>query len=162
MRKTAGISLLLLIFLSLCLITFSLLSLSGATADQKLSQKGAERTARYYETVSKANKILAFVDQYFLHQDIHMNVAFADVLSTEFTDSSFVFTQKDDLSTLTFKVPLTGNSTQLLQVILSFESELQEGDPFYQIISWQIINNSDWTPDQSQNLMRTKEFTPSF
>lgn len=62
MRKTTGISLILLIFLSLCLITFSLLSLSGATADERLSQKAADRTTEYYAAVSAANEVLAEID----------------------------------------------------------------------------------------------------
>ncbi|MCD8337862.1 MAG: hypothetical protein LUD18_11475 [Lachnospiraceae bacterium] len=62
MKRTAGISLMLLIFLSLCLITFSLLSLSGATADEKLSQKAANRTTVYYEAVTAANEILDEID----------------------------------------------------------------------------------------------------
>ncbi|MCD7765459.1 MAG: hypothetical protein LUH53_02945, partial [Lachnospiraceae bacterium] len=62
MKKTAGISLMLLIFLSLCLITFSLLSLSGATADAKLAQNSAERTTEYYAAVSEANEILNEID----------------------------------------------------------------------------------------------------
>ncbi|MCC8065672.1 MAG: hypothetical protein LIO94_01020 [Clostridiales bacterium] len=62
MKKTTGISLMLLIFLSLCLITFSLLSLSGASADQNLSQKAADRTTEYYAAVTTANEILDKID----------------------------------------------------------------------------------------------------
>ncbi|MCD7954548.1 MAG: hypothetical protein LUG93_02075 [Lachnospiraceae bacterium] len=62
MKRTAGISLMLLIFLSLCLITFSLLSLSGANADEKLSQNSADRTTEYYAAVTEANEILSEVD----------------------------------------------------------------------------------------------------
>lgn len=63
MRKTTGISLMLLIFLSLCLMIFSLLSLSGAAADEKLSRKAANRTTEYYAAVSTANKMLAEIDE---------------------------------------------------------------------------------------------------
>ncbi|MCC8045126.1 MAG: hypothetical protein LIP12_06460 [Clostridiales bacterium] len=62
MKRTAGISLMLLIFLSLCLITFSVLSLSGANADEKLSQKSADRTTEYYAAVTEANEILSEID----------------------------------------------------------------------------------------------------
>lgn len=62
MRKTSGVSLMLLIFLSLCLITFSLLSLSGATADETLSQKSADRTTQYYAAVTSANEIISRID----------------------------------------------------------------------------------------------------
>lgn len=64
MRKTTGISLILLIFLSLCLLTFSLLSLSGALADERLSQKAADRTTEYYAAVSAAHKNLAEIDAF--------------------------------------------------------------------------------------------------
>lgn len=62
MKRTAGISLMLLIFLSLCLITFSVLSLSGANADEKLSQKSADRTTEYYAAVTRANEVLSEID----------------------------------------------------------------------------------------------------
>lgn len=77
MRKTTGISLILLIFLSLCLMTFSLLSLSGATADERLSQKAANRTTEYYAAVNAANEILADID-----------AALADYLTEAASDES--------------------------------------------------------------------------
>lgn len=66
MRKTSGISLLLLIFLSLCLIIFSLLSLSESTADLNLNRKSADRTTEYYAAVTRANEILAQIDEQLL------------------------------------------------------------------------------------------------
>ena len=48
MRRTSGLPLLILIFVSLCLITFSLLSVSESRADQTLVEKMAERTTTYY------------------------------------------------------------------------------------------------------------------
>ena len=62
MRKTSGLSLLLLIFLSLCLVTFSLLSVSESSADRKLSEKAAQHTTDYYHALSEANEILAKID----------------------------------------------------------------------------------------------------
>lgn len=62
MRKTSGLSLLLLIFLSLCLITFSLLSVSESSADRKLSTKAADRTIEYYVANTNANERLAEID----------------------------------------------------------------------------------------------------
>ncbi len=62
MRRTSGISLMLLIFLSLCLIIFSLLSVSGAVADQTLSRQAADRTTEYYAAVTSANELLSRID----------------------------------------------------------------------------------------------------
>ena len=44
MRRTSGLSLLILIFVSLCLITFSLLSVSESRADQALGENMEART----------------------------------------------------------------------------------------------------------------------
>ena len=67
MKRTSGISLMLLIFLSLCLIVFSLLSLSGATADETLSKKAADRTTEYYHASSSANALIADIDHQLAH-----------------------------------------------------------------------------------------------
>lgn len=63
MRKTSGFSLLLLIFLSLCLVTFSLLAASESAADRRLSEKSADRTTAYYEANTEANRRLAEIDE---------------------------------------------------------------------------------------------------
>lgn len=192
MRKTTGLSLLLLIFLSLCLITFSLLSFSGATADEKLSQKAADHTTEYYQMVSRANEILNFIDAqmklfladvtatdhgasadnlesnqnsifepeqlwFEICEAIHTDSVFADTLSTNFTDLSFVFAEKDGIPVLFFEVSTIETSDQVLQVTLEFSRPEKETDPLYHITCWQIVNTSDWTPDQSQNLMRMTE-----
>lgn len=62
MRRTSGLSLLILIFVSLCLITFSLLSVSESRADQALGEKMAARTTTYYEANTKANQLLSKID----------------------------------------------------------------------------------------------------
>ena len=62
MRRTSGLPLLILIFVSLCLITFSLLSVSESRADQTLGEKMAARTTTYYEANTKANQLLSKVD----------------------------------------------------------------------------------------------------
>lgn len=62
MRRTSGISLMLLIFLSLSLIIFSLLSLSGAVADRTLSTQAADRTTEYYAAVTEANNLISQID----------------------------------------------------------------------------------------------------
>ena len=62
MRRTSGLPLLILIFVSLCLITFSLLSVSESRADQTLGEKMAARTTTYYEANTKANQLLSKID----------------------------------------------------------------------------------------------------
>ena len=71
MRRTSGLPLLILIFVSLCLITFSLLSVSESRADQTLGEKMAARTTTYYETntpiiLVSSPKILSSFSDHFL------------------------------------------------------------------------------------------------
>lgn len=48
-----GITLVILIFMNLCLITFSMLSLQNAVADKRLTEKTATYTTAYYDAVSR-------------------------------------------------------------------------------------------------------------
>ena len=57
-----GSSSLLIVFLVLCLATFSILSLSSAKSDYTLSERLAEHKNQYYEASSKAESVLDKVD----------------------------------------------------------------------------------------------------
>lgn len=96
MRKTTGISLLLLIFLSLSLLIFSLLSYSGAQADARLSQKAADHTTEYYQMTDKANQILAFIDMQLCAE---IKAVSADA-QTEISDTSKTKQSSHDTSVL--------------------------------------------------------------
>jgi|GEM_PF-897909 len=52
----------LLIFVSLALVSFSILSFQSANADLKLTNKAANYTSKYYESVHMANAYLAEKD----------------------------------------------------------------------------------------------------
>lgn len=58
----AGTSYLLVIFVILCLVTFAVLSLSGAQKDQKNVQKLADRQTAYCRANSEAAKMLKEID----------------------------------------------------------------------------------------------------
>ena len=49
---------LLMIFIVLCLVAFSALSLSGAVSDRQYSQKIARHNTEYYEASAQATGIL--------------------------------------------------------------------------------------------------------
>ena len=149
MRKTSGISLMVLIFLSLCLITFSLLSLSGATADETLSQKAADRTTEYYEAVTAANQLLAKIDMelagYLKETESAYLEACADI-SNALPDVSW------EDGKILFSVPV--NDKQILQVELTVAYPRNESDTLYQITAWETVNTGEWTADRSQNVFR--------
>ena len=57
-----GSSLLLVIFLVLCLVTFATLSLSSARSDYSFSSRAAQRRTDYYQACNVAEDALAQVD----------------------------------------------------------------------------------------------------
>ena len=56
---STGTTSIVLIFVMLSLLTFSVLSLVSAQANLRLSRKSADRTTAYYEAENQANDILA-------------------------------------------------------------------------------------------------------
>ena len=54
-----GISLLILIFMTLALLTFSVLSLENAVAVRRLSQKAADHTTAYYDAANRIQEQIA-------------------------------------------------------------------------------------------------------
>lgn len=148
-----GISLLLLIFLTLCLITFSLLSLSGASADENLSRKAADRTISYYEADSRANEILARTDNYLAEylkeaeESSDPEARYLELIG-ELPEKDSGYTLED--SSLSFSVPVTDD--QILQVSLELAYPENPDDTLYTITSWKIVNTREWTPDTHLNL----------
>ena len=53
-----GTASILLVFLTLCLASFAVLTLVNANADKRLSDKLAARTKAYYEAVSEAERFI--------------------------------------------------------------------------------------------------------
>lgn len=58
-----GISLIILIFMNICLAAFAVLSLENAVSDYSLSKKTATHTTQYYEAVNKVQEQLAKKNQ---------------------------------------------------------------------------------------------------
>lgn len=148
-----GISLLVLIFLSLCLITFSLLSLSGSFADRTLSEKAADRTKIYYQASNAANELLAAVDARlaeYLKQAENTSdpesayLELCSGLPLLIPDSTL---QENNFS---FSVPVTDD--QLLQVSIDLTYPDASAGSLYRITMWKVVNTADWQPDTTQNL----------
>ena len=57
-RLHAGTASILLVFVTLCLVSFAVLTLVNANADMRLSTRIAERTDAYYAAVSEAQRFL--------------------------------------------------------------------------------------------------------
>ena len=144
---TTGTSTLLLIFVSLCLLTFAVLSFLSARADQNLSRKTAERTSAYYEACNQAEDRLGKTDQMLekLWQETANEKAYFQAVRETFEDMDF----DEESRMLSFSVPLT--DTQVLTVTLKLRTP-ESGSTFYTISGWKTVNTAGWTADTRQNV----------
>lgn len=144
---TTGTSTLLLIFVSLCLLTFAVLSFLSARADQNLSRKTAERTSAYYEACNQAEDRLGETDRMLekIWQETANEKAYFQAVRETFEDMDF----DEENRMLSFSVPLT--DTQVLTVTLKLRTP-ESGSTFYTITGWKTINTAGWTADTRQNV----------
>lgn len=144
-----GSSSMLVVFIILCLVTFSVLSVASANSDWKYSEKIADRTTDYYEASNKAEELLSQIDSklkqtyesYPTSYDLQVPQALAAI---DGVDSS-------NFPSVSFSVPM--NDTQALAVSLLVQTPEKAGDTFYSITSWKEISTEVWEGDEPLNLM---------
>ena len=145
-----GSSLLLVIFLVLCLVTFATLSLSSARSDESFSRRMADRKTEYYEAAGKAEDLLAQIDQM-----LEQTASKGGQNSQKTLDFSGISPEihYDPVNTaVSYQVPI--NEKQALDVVLALNTgkdTAQSG--YYQIEKWQTVNTEKGESDDTLNLM---------
>lgn len=124
---STGTTSIVLIFVMLCMLTFSVLSLTSAQANLRLSRKSAERTQAYYEAENAANDVLL-----------------------EILDDMRGDTELPEGGHVAYQVPV--GEDQVLDVELTLYPDGQEGAP-YRIDRWQVESRYDWSSDEPLHLM---------
>ena len=170
-----GSSSLLVIFLVLCLVTFAILSLSGARSDYMFSEKLADHRKLYYEASARAEEIVDEIDR-ILSETVADNV-WASLYGPEASgeegteEIQAYFTgvgeavsgiQADEVllqvrqtekeCIISFQVPV-GNE-QALSVMLQV-TDYRENENYYEIKVWKTVNTRSWEGEQPLNLMPT-------
>ena len=136
--SSIGITSLVLIFVMLCLLTFSVLSLVTARADLRLSQKIAERTSAYYDAENRANDILLSV----------ISVFYQKLRERLDGQNGILFTGADSLE---YEVLL--DKEQLLSVSLEISYETYDDGSHYRILAWNTVSTHEWESDGSLPLL---------
>lgn len=147
-----GSASMLVIFIILCLVTFSVLSLASANNDRTYARNIADRTEQYYTTCNQAEETLAVIDSvltaaYRQYGDSYLRHA-EDSLHLAQVDFPLEFS---GFPVISFSVPL--NDTQELFVSLQLQVPSGDKNTLYQIISWKEISVEDWNHDEPLNLM---------
>ena len=116
-----GISLLILVFMTLALLTFSVLALENAVADKRLSQKAADHTTAYYAAADRIQEQIADRMQEAEEQDLAAGTQFS--FEEEVADGRM----------LTVSVVLTE----------------VDGEKGFDVTRWQLRSSDEWEADRS-------------
>lgn len=148
--SSIGITSLVLIFVMLCLLTFSVLSLVTARADLRLSQKNAERTSAYYDAENRANDILlsviSCIEEYKDSPDA--SIFYQKLRERLDGQNGILFTGADSLE---YEVLL--DKEQLLSVSLEISYETYDDGSHYRILAWNTVSTHEWESDGSLPLL---------
>lgn len=133
---TLGTSLMFVIFIILCMVLFSVLSLSNSIKDQHYSLKNAERTRAYYEANNKAEEYLSQIDH------ILSDASAPDILKNRLQDLNFItIATWDEFSDKTLSYTVSISDTEALEVVLAIHPQKETN---YTILSWKQISVCEW------------------
>lgn len=128
-----GTSSILFIFVTLCLISFSILSLASSLSDNKLSNKVYDYTISYSQACNEAYERLASFDES-LRATYDSGISRAGYFDAVGKKSSFA-------------VPFS--DIQTLEVEIRILYPENPGDAFYQITKWSVTTLGDLEYDDS-------------
>ena len=138
-----GFSSLLIIFVILCLVTFAILSLSAAAADDNRSRRAADRQTDYYAAVLEAEEICRDID------DLLSEGREAALETYSHGDISLTLSETDGIRSVSFLVP-AGESRHLEVALQLTEAG---ADHYYEILRWETGNDSEWQGDEGLTLL---------
>ena len=126
-KANIGSSSLILIFIVLCLVTFSVLSLGNAKREDALSQRSADSVQEYYRADAEGEKFLQLADQALLKGE---------------KGTLAPYLQSD---TGNYCTGVAMSAGQALRVELALDWEKKT----YEIQSWKVYHQEDYEIDQS-------------
>lgn len=159
-----SLSSLMVVFLVLCMGTFSILSLSSAKSDYTLSEKLAVHRTAYYEASGKAEQILSQIDtlleETYLssskvskdisRQDTYISDVFQLFQGYQVNETNVTAQNEENELILSYEVPL--DQEQALCVRLKVTDPANTAQ-YYDILTWQVISVTEWEGNDTVNLI---------
>ena len=141
-----GIISFLTIFVILCLVTFSVLSLSSAKSNQNMTEKSITHKTEYYELCNQGEAYLEKIDNqlYENYQNSSSQIQYFSLLENIKTIDSNIEINNQSLS---FDIII---NKQKLHVELNI---LYPGNQFYELKTWNIESSEKWQADQGLNIL---------
>lgn len=156
-----GSSLLLVIFLILCLVTFATLSLSSAQSDYNFSKKLADRKSDYYRASNQAELILDQIDGVLAETYADSSAAYYSTAEARLTKLILTGIEEHptletnfsaEIPTIAYAVPL--NEKQALSVILELPPINNSTEGYYRIEQWKVVSTKEWSGDNTLQLIQ--------
>ena len=155
-----GISLIILIFMNICLAAFAVLSLENAVSDYSLSKKTAKHTTQYYEAVNNVQEQLAKKNQELREK---AEIKTAETKSTEkkikvkTVKNMQKQSQKDIKKVAKSQIKLTESVSKSQQLVVTLQLDETGGYPQYHIQKWKLCSSDDWQADDSLDVYQSGE-----
>ncbi|MGN0483037.1 MAG: hypothetical protein ACI4HI_05765 [Lachnospiraceae bacterium] len=133
-----GYSMILFIFILLCFVSFSTLSLTAAQSDHKKTAQYAEQTSAYYECSNKAEEWVAQIDSILWRAYLRPNETenFTKTAAFLLTDEEESYIIKGEK--LFLQKTFSCGKHQDLFVELVVTIPTRKNQPLYQITSWKL------------------------
>lgn len=156
-----GSSLLLVIFLVLCLVTFATLSLSSARSDYGFSSRLAERKTDYYRASSQAETILDQIDTVLAEAYKNARGTYYSTVEKKLSALTPVVDTDDvvlelnisaEKPSVSYQVPV--NDKQFLSVVLELLPADKEEAGFYRVTQWKVVSQAEWNGDNTLKLIK--------
>lgn len=178
-----GISLIILIFMNICLAAFAVLSLENAISDYSLSKKTATHTTTYYNAVNKVQEQLAEKNQELREKAIANEKAEAkakaaaskntrskvetkttgtqntqkkvETKTTETQDIQKKVEKTTGTQDIQSQIKLTETVSQSQQLVVTLQLDETQKYPEYYIKKWQLCSSEDWQADDSLDVYQS-------
>lgn len=133
-----GISLIILIFMNVCLAAFAVLSLQNAVSDYALTKKTAAHTTQYYKAVNKVQEQLA-------QKNTELEKQWAQKKTAK---------QKPVILP---EISIIESVSKRQQLVVILHLDKRGTVPQYYIKKWQLCSPEDWQADESLDVMKSIE-----
>ena len=177
-----GISLIILIFMNICLAAFAVLSLENALSDYSLSKKTATHTTQYYNAVNKVQEQLAKKNQELREKAIVAEKAESKKTKTENTQKKVetkttetqntqkkvetkttgtqntqkkTETKTAENSNVQSQIKLTETVSKSQQLVVKLQLDDTQKYPQYYIAKWQLCSSENWQADDSLDVYQS-------
>ena len=153
-----GISLIILIFMNVCLAAFAVLSLQNALSDYALRKKTAAHTTQYYKAVNKVQEQLAQKNTELEKQWTQKKTAKQKEIGQKEIGKNRTAqkTVKQKLVILP-EINIIESVSKRQQLVVTLHLDKTGTVPQYYIKKWQLCSPEDWQADESLDVMKSIE-----